>query len=555
MIKEEIENLLYLDKTAQETNNISPELLNMVDDILLSEDSVDSQVSEEAFLVYKKFSAMKPDAPEGMKKDLFRAIKNYITEKISNKEYTDALLLYRFLAVKSDLEPVSFSDIAEILSSLGDLDSAFEFARLYEQKENNTPLKLLTLGNFYNLCMKDYKTAIKYYEQYLKIDETKFVVYTIVGSLYAKAYGDLSLKDQIYYFEKAYRLKPENRLVLCGLAFGYEKLGDKSNADRFYRELLENYPQEGDFYNYGSFLISCGDFENGHKYFRHRFNVEDKNLKYPISADEAKRWDLVSDISDKTLLVHYEQGYGDTFMYCRFVPLLKNLARKVIFVVQESLYDLIKSSKIVSDGIEVLPGNIDLSELDYDVDMALLDAPFVVDARSENLPYCEKYLEIDDELVKNYAKKYIKPSDNLKVGISYRGNKSSNYMGRDIEFSRFFRVLGLENIDFYSFSKEEEADVRIISLGGSFNNFTDTACALKNMDIVVSTDNVILNLAGALGVKTLGLYNRHTNFRWFKLDGDTGWYKSVRPIQAEDNNCWSPVLSEVINILSEISKK
>ena len=104
--------------------------------------------------------------------------------------------------------------------------------------------------------------------------------------------------------------------------------------------------------------------------------------------------------------------------------------------------------------------------------------------------------------------------------------------------------------------KEVVESDKVVALGDTFNEFTDTACAIKNMDIVISTDNVILNLAGALGVKTYGLFNKHANFRWYKLKGDdTGWYKSVKPLQVEENNCWSEVFSEVINILCKYRQR
>jgi ADP-heptose:LPS heptosyltransferase len=84
----------------------------------------------------------------------------------------------------------------------------------------------------------------------------------------------------------------------------------------------------------------------------------------------------------------------------------------------------------------------------------------------------------------------------------------------------------------------------------NFKDFYDTACAIKNMDLVISTDNVILNLAGALGVKTIGLFNKYTNYRWYKLKGnDTGWYKSVRPIRAKVQDDWEQVFEDLLNVL------
>lgn len=555
MLKEEIKNLLFADEFALDSNKINCNLLRNLDEYILSMSVSESSITPEVFNIYKKFVSMKQEAPEGMKNELFSAMKNYIKERISAGAYLDALFMYRFLIVKSKLSPSSYYDVAEILFNLGQNDLSFEFISLYEQYETNKPLRLLTLANFYNLQVKNYKMAIKYYEQYLRIDETKAVVYTIVASLYAKEYGELSLKDQIYYFEKAYKLKPKDRLVLHSLAFGYEKYGDKVRANRFYQELLENNPTPTDFYNYGAFLISCGEIQLGHKYFTKRFETGDVNLQYPVSFDLDKKWDLKSDISEKILLVHYEQGFGDTFMYCRFVPYLKNLAKKVIFVVQNEVFELLKSSKFLT-GIKLVSADEDLSKVKYDVHMALLDAPFVLKIRSDDIPVPEGYLKVSPTRVKEYAKKYIKSTKNIKVGIAYQGDKSANYNGRDIDFTRFNRLFNLEGFDFYSLTKEIVESEKVVSLGDTFNDFTDTACAIKNMDIVVSTDNVILNLAGSLGVKTYGLFNKHANFRWYKLSGDSvGWYDSVKPLQVEENNCWSEVFSELINILCEYRKK
>lgn len=546
MDREELKEYLYKDTIVDEhLGSILPRL----DKLILSNSE---NISEETFGIYKKFQPMKQNAPIGMKNELFRAVRNFIVEKFSKDEKADTLLLSRFLVVKAELVAGDLSILAECVANFEQFDLALDFLKFYEEKESNLPLKLLTLGNFYNLKLKDYKKAIKYYEHYLKIDETKSVIYTILASLYAKAYGDLSLEDQVRYFEKAYKLKPNDRLVLHGLAFGYEKLKNLKMANKFYEKLIQNNPTETDFYNYGAFLISCGEFESGHKYFTHRFSTGDKNLEYPISYAPEKRWNLKSDISDKVLLIHYEQGFGDTFMYCRFVPMMKNLAKQVIFVVQDSLYDLIKNSKIISDGVMVV-SECQSENLEYDLHMALLDTPFVLKISAQNLPLCEKYLEVEDDKVKVYADKYLNKSNKIKVGICLHGSKNANYKGRDLELSKMQELFNLKDVEFYLLTEDKENEIQnLIPLGETFETFTDTACAVKNMDVVLSTDNVILNLAGSLGVKTLGLFTKYPNFRWFKLSGnDVGWYKSVRPVQIEDFDCNSALVSNLINYISD----
>lgn len=547
MLTEDIKLLFDNDCCAYCKNDISDKLLASIDNQVYSRVEL---LSEDVFLIYKKFVTMKQDAPYGIKQELFRAVKKFIKEKFDNNEYLNALFLYRFLIVKSELTPDSYYEIAELLFDCEQLDVAIEFLRLYENKEKNKPLRFITLANCYNLRLKDYKRAIKYYEKYLQIDNTKSVVYTILASLYDKTFGDISLKDQLEYYMKAYNLKPNDRLVILGLILCYEKLGDIVKTKKFYQKLLENSPTDVDYYNYGGFLISCGDFLSGHKYFTHRFSIDDINLKYPANLDINKKWDLKSDISDKVLLVHYEQGFGDTFMYCRFVPLLKNLAKKIIFVVQHQLYDLIKSSPVISDGIDVVSDCADVSKLEYDYNMALLDAPYVLNVEASKLPYSDGYLDVSESMVKAYFSKYLKKSNKLKVGIACSGNNLANYKGRDIAISKFRKLLAIEGAEFYLVQKGFGEEEGFSNLGYTFENFIDTACALKSMDIVISTDNVILNLAGALGVKTIGLFNRYTNFRWYKLSGENvGWYESVKPLQAEIKSEWSDVMSEVFNIL------
>ena len=406
----------------------------------------------------------------------------------------------------------------------------------------NKLLEYLELAD-YHKNNKDYKSAIEYYEKFLDIDSSRVSVLTITADLYSKYNGSASLNRQIELYEQAYSIQPQNRLVLHGLAFGYEKLGLKDKAKKYYEELLANNPTDNDYYNYGGFLISCGDFENGHKYFKRRFNIDDINLKYP--ADKTKKWDLESDISDKILLVHYEQGFGDTIMYSRFVPELTKYAKKVIFKVQNELFDLISHSEIFRN-IEVI--NCEKEPI-YDVNMALLDAPYVTKSNVSNIPYTHKYLEVAHEKIIDYKNKFLNDSNEFRIGLSLSGNKSANYSGRNIAPSKIYDLLkDIPNIKLYDLQKEDNICYGIIQLGQTFMNFTDSACAVCNMNLIITTDNVILNLAGALGADTVALFNKETNYRWFKTQGNNvGWYEKVKPLQNSKQNDWNNVLDTLKN--------
>lgn len=547
MQNNELESILLLDNVSFAGNKIPEETLIAIDSIIIQNSD---KISDEVFDIYKKFQPMKQEAPDSMKLVLFTTIKNYAIEEGEKHNYISQLLLFRFLLVKTKLEAKDYLNFAKNIHKINPNNEKLIniFINLYQENEENKLLTYIELSDFYK-TIKDYKNAIKYYEKFLEIDKTKAVIYNITADLYSKAYPYTSLERQIELYKQSYKLQPDNRLVLHGLAFAYEKLADNENADIFYKKLLQNSPTQNDFYNYGGFLIHCGDFQNGHKYFTHRFNIDDVNLKYPLNDSEEKRWDCISDIKGKKLLIHFEQGFGDTIMYSRFVPLMKKFTSKIIFVVQKELFDLINNAKIFDDIKVITDENIP----EYDYSMALLDCPYALNISTNEMPYPQGYLTVNDTLVKNYKDKFINNTNKIRIGISTQGASDANYNERNLDISNLKFLTENKKLELYSLQKDNKTAIEgITPLGETFGNFTDSACAIKIMDLIISTDNVILNLAGSLGVKTIGLFNQQTNYRWYKTTGsDTGWYKSVKPLQNKIQNDWSETLRELNNIVSQ----
>lgn len=539
MVREELKLLFEKDTKCSAHNDITSSLLADFDEFILK--NITDNFSPEIISIYKKFAPMKQQAPDSMKTVLFATLKDYAKDETLKGNSLNALVLYRFLLAKSAADSLDYLAIAKNLAKLRDKKLYVEFLKIYSEKEENKLLSYIELADFYK-SVNEYKNAIECYEKFLEIDKTKPAIYTITADLYSKLNGSESLERQIELYEQVYKIQPDNRLTLHGLAFGYEKLGLDEKSKIYYEKLLQNNPTENDYYNYGCFLIHSGDFVNGHKYFAHRFNIDDINLKYP--TDINKKWDFKSDISDKTLLVHYEQGFGDTIMYCRFVPFLKKLAKKVIFVVQKELFDLISNSHLFDD-LEITTNDI----IEYDVNMALLDVLYALkfDKNAVSLQPT-KYLEIDNEKIQKYKNEFLSDDDCFKIGLSCSGEKNVNYNERNIEVSKIYSLLkDIPNIKIYDFQKKSADYDDIIPLGNTFYDFSQSACAVRNMDLIISTDNVILNLAGALGADTIGLFNKETNYRWFKTDGDnTVWYESVKPLQAKVQNDWGIVMSELL---------
>ena len=357
------------------TDVFDSEFLSVMDNNIIA-NYCEDVFSQEVIQVYKKFVELRTDAPEEAKQNIFKTIRNLAISLCQNGNLLESLVLYRFLYLKKAIILQDYPEIAVIISKLGDDDGALFFINEYSESEQNLPLKYITLANFYNFQIKDFKTAIIYYEKYLEIDKTKSVVYNILANLYQKVYGDEKLEEQIECYEKAFKLNNDDRLAMHGLAFCYEKSGQNELADKFYRLLIQNNPTDTDYYNYGHFLIHNGNFELGHKYFLKRNLIKSEPFVNSITPTQEDLDKLDKDLSDKTVLVHYEQGFGDTIMYCRFVPLLKERVKNLIFVVQDELSDLIKNSPKISDGIKIISNSeFKNNSVSYDVGVMLLDLP------------------------------------------------------------------------------------------------------------------------------------------------------------------------------------
>ena len=130
---------------------------------------------------------------------------------------------------------------------------------------------------------------------------------------------------------------------------------------------------------------------------------------------------------------------------------------------------------------------------------------------------------------------------------------------RNIPLEELEPLCKLENTELYLLTLDITEDEynfcknnNITILKKDLSNFAQTAAAIENMDIIVSTDNVILNLAGAMGKRTLGLFNWSYEYRWYDLTGeDVGWYTSVKPFINPSINDWQ---SSVAKVVEEIEK-
>ena len=473
-------------------------------------------------------------------------------------KYIEALEIYREILQIHGFPVTIFKHIGLCMKCIGNADMAIKFLKYFEEISPDKEDVYIYLGDIVYTDIKDNKKAIEYYEKAVLKYPNNFTICNMLGHLYSTCYQDKFKEKQIDYLTRAFKLAPNNRIVVKNLAYVYGKFDMEANADEMYAKLMYLNPTHSDLHAYGAYLVKHKRFAEGFKFLQHRFQKEDLgNVAFPeIFKTKKKRWNMKVDLTNKVVLVHFEQGFGDSIMFARFIDEMKKRCKEVMLVVQPQLVTLMKDSKL---GVEVYTEK-DIPNLKYDYWIPMMDLPIVCETTPDNIPKPGGFLKVPKAKIEAYRKKNIEDNDKIKIGIAYEGTMASKETNRDIPLEYLYPLMMLPDVEVYSFQVDDLSrqmdriprEAKLIRLSRTFHSWEDTACAMNCMDLMVTTDNGVMNLAGALGIKTFGIFNRITEWRWFKTQGDDiAWYKSIRPFQCPTSDDWSTPVNQ---ILQEIEK-
>ena len=469
--------------------------------------------------------------------------------------------------------------VTSCILMLKDYNIIFEFFmdKLEPLSETDKDVIAIVAGAYFS-SQEHYKEALDLYEKLIKLEPDNAEIYSRLAFCYERVYQDKLLDKQIELAEKSLRCSPNNNTTINLAAKLYFRKGNIKKCEELLNKMLKNNPSAAERVINGRFLMKQGKITEGFDIYRERFDTG--IVAYPKLLTKEKRWDGKSDLSNSTVILHYEQGFGDSVMFSRYIPQIAKLAKKVIFVVQKNLIPILKSSgfdkycEILSHEADINPtiklkntnrsvmysNGKGMGMIEHDYHIPLLDLPYLMKESPEKMEQAGGYLITDIDKINKFRDKYINKNNKIKIGLAYHGTKDSILTYRDIPVEHFLPVLKMKGVECYSFQSDEYAkelqnldkSIKIIDLGKVFKNFEDTACAMNCMDLIISTDNVVMNLGGALGLKTYGLFNKYTESRWYKTDGnDIGWYKSVRPFHAKTHNDWDNLMKEVKSAITE----
>jgi tetratricopeptide (TPR) repeat protein len=338
-----------------------------------------------------------------------------------------------------------------------------------------------------------------------------------------------------------------------------EALHNRGNALRdlgLHQEALESYARALAFRpNYaeahcGQSLVylALGDFARGFSEYEWRWRVSTptmtpRNFSQPLWLGDA-------DLAGKTILLHAEQGFGDTLQFCRYVPMVAARGARVILEVQPPLKPLLRSGngQVVAQG-EQLP--------DFDLHCPLLSLPLAFDTRLETVPASIPYIAAPPERAAAWVPR-LGRSVRPRIGIAWAGYAGhGNDRNRSIGLEPLL-ALAASGINLISLQKEVSAQDRgllgahaIPRLGEEFTDFADTAAAIVELDLVISVDTAVAHLAGAMGKPVFILLPCAPDWRWLLDRVDSPWYPTARLFRQKRPGDWDSVIAEVRAALGE----
>jgi Tfp pilus assembly protein PilF len=301
--------------------------------------------------------------------------------------------------------------------------------------------------------------------------------------------------------------------------------------------------------------LSQGRLTEGWREYEWRWKCQEfkaRHQRYP-------QWDGRL-LENQTLLVHAEQGLGDTIQFVRFLPEVRRRAPRTLVEVQAPLIGLLRQSGFTG----LVAKDSALPPIDAQIAMASL--PFTLGTKLETIPAEVPYLRANQELALAW-RDYLLRYNGLKVGIAWQGNpgyREDHF--RSFPLVSFAPLADVPGVQLFGLQKgpgREQIEVtkdrlRLVDLGAHIDvdtgPFLDTAAIMQNLDLVITSDTVTAHLAGALGVPVWVALRRGADWRWMAEGTTSPWYPTMRLFRQQVFGQWPPVFAEMASELRTLAE-
>jgi Flp pilus assembly protein TadD len=356
------------------------------------------------------------------------------------------------------------------------------------------------------------------------------------------------LDEALSHYHEALRLKPGFAAALSNLGVVYARLGQYADAETAYRQALQLGTRDAETHsNLGLLLLTLGRFGEGWPEFEYRWQVM-KPRRPPFPQP---RWDG-SPLAGRTILLHAEQGLGDTLHFIRYAPLVQARGGRVVVECQPSLVRIVATCP----GIDELVAEGSPSPL-FDVQVPLMSLPGIFRTDLSSIPASVPYLRADDRLVQRWRDE-LASLCGFKIGIAWQGNPDhplDRYRSLPLcHFEPLARIPGVQLVSLQRGpGKEQLSEVAnrfpVLDVGGRLEaenaGFEETAAVIQNLNLVISADTAVAHLAGALAARVWLALSYVPEWRWLLERDDSPWYPTLRLFRQKEMGNWESVFSRM----------
>lgn len=362
--------------------------------------------------------------------------------------------------------------------------------------------------------------------------------------------GDL--QEALRTVDAALALDGEHRDALYNRARILLDLHRLPEAEATSSRALALQPDDADLrWNRAIIRLVGGDYEHGWHDYEARWKAAAAGRGDRADAG-VPWWTGAEDLDGRRILVHREQGLGDTIQFVRYVSLLQDRGARVVLNVSPALQPLLQAAlpgcELVSAGAITRP----------DFQCMLMSLPLAFRTTLATVPASVPYLHSRPELRATWAER-LGPRRGPRVGVVWSGGAAfGNDARRSIPLERF-RAIDVPGVEFISLQKEvRDSDQAAMKAwpalghhGESLHSFADTAALAEQVDVVVSVDTSVAHLAGALGRPLWVLLPHAPDWRWMLGREDSPWYPTARLFRQSVAGDWDGVLARVRAALLE----
>ncbi len=387
-----------------------------------------------------------------------------------------------------------------------------------------------------------FEQATAHFQQAIQLKPNYVEAYYNLGNVNA---AQMNYEQAIHCYQQAIKVDKPYAPAYHNMGVMYDKQNQMEAAINSYQQALQYQPDAAEtHFDYAVALLKQGEFLEGWSEYEWRFKLGKGN--YPFLPKP--RWQG-ENLQNKRLLIHWEQGFGDTIQFARYLSLINT--DRVLFACPQILAPLFEKMSnveiIIADHME------QTLSIDYDVWLPLLSLPHVLQTTLDTIPAQVAYISANSKKAVFWQAHL--PQTGFKIGIVWAGRAThENDQNRSCPITYFLALAQLPNVHLFSLQKDNNqalpADLPLTLLNEHLHDFSDTAAIIANLDLVISVDTAVAHLASAMNCPTWLLLPYAAEWRWLVDRNDSPWYPNMRLFRQTQIGDWQGVFEQVIEQIS-----